>query len=105
MASSQRQQHANGSTERTPASAPSTVDFVNTGDQNQTNVTINLPREQWTDIIGALSIAAGEIMYGGDFVRMFRYTNLCQLLGARLGYTSQVAQIAEPPPQVQAARA
>lgn len=76
------------------------------GELNQM-LAINLPREQWTQTVSALSIAAGECARNGDLTRMFAYTNLCQAVGARLGLVAvqAVPAIAEPPPLARAAGA
>ena len=92
------------------AAAPDSVPPVESFSNTNGDLAINLNRSQWMTIVGALSIAAGDVALGfratgqtasrneRDYEQMFTYTGLCTSIGARLGMTAQTAGIGDLPP-------
>jgi len=65
------------------------------------DLTITLNRQQWTNIVGALSIAAAQVAIEREYEQMFLYNGICGYLGQRLGVTQQMVSGGDlPPPQL-----
>ena len=83
--------------------APQVESFTNgvNGDLN-----LNFSREQWMDMAGAVSIAAGQAAIERSYDQMFRYNALSATLATRLVWGSSIAGVlGESPPKVRAAGA
>ncbi len=64
-------------------------------------ISLTLNRQQWTNIVGALSIAAAQAATERNFEQMFVYNGICGLVGQRLGVTQQIVAGGDlPPPQL-----
>ena len=66
------------------------------------DLSITLNRQQWMNIVGALSIAAGQAALERDYEQMFNFNGVCGFLGQRLGLVQQISGVSDlPPPQPQ----
>ena len=74
---------------------PPVESFTTNGD-----LTLTLNRQQWTNIVGALSMAAAEAATERNYEQMFVYNGICGLVGRGLGIAQQTAAGGDlPPPQ------
>ena len=112
MASTQAKTKSNGtrrvnavppveSSTNTAAIGPSRSKAAPRGGKTSGDLTVTLNRKQWTNIVGALSLAAADLAGKRNFEQMFEYNGLCGLIGQRLGAVQQTAAGGDlPPPQL-----
>jgi hypothetical protein len=76
MASTQ----AKAKTERAPVNAASSVETLTSGD-----LTLTLNRQQWTSVLGGLTIAAAESAQRRNYDQMIEYNGICTVIGQKIG--------------------
>ena len=87
---------AKAKTERAPLNAASSVE-TQSGD-----LTLTLNRQQWSNMIVALSIAAGAAAVRRDYERMFEYNGICTAIGQKIGGSLAIAAGGDSSPPLQA---
>lgn len=70
------------------SSIPPAESFVNSSVNNGESLSITLNRAQWLHVVGACSIAAGQLAAERDFEQMFAYSGVCVSIGQRLGLST-----------------
>lgn len=100
MASTQ----AKAKTERAPANGgASSVETLTSGD-----LTLTLNRQQWTSVLGGLTIAAAESAQRRNYDQMIEYNGICTAIGQKIGGSLAAAATggdSSPPLQARAAGA
>ena len=77
--------------------AASSVETLTSGD-----LTLTLNRQQWTSVLGGLTIAAAESAQRRNYDQMIEYNGICTAIGQKLGGSLATGSGGDSSPPLQA---